>query len=165
MALRSPMSHRSFPRHCPVPNRPWTLATPQPNHPRRHLCNHLKNDHPSIPTNDYLTTAFCTQTNIYPCRQCNTPDRIYHDNAHLKAHTNDKHSREKTNLQLVTTTLCNLPCEFHSAWSHSLESLYNWDPTPPPFRATIWHALSPQAKTEYHNILGMVTTWTCYNSF
>ena len=146
------------PRHCPVPDCPWTVPSSSTN-PHASLKEHLITEHSETHPSDYLTPQYCNQHGFHPCLKCDTPTAIFTTEGHLRQHVTKKHSRTKTNLQLVLQTYRHSQPETERQWKDSLAYLHKLQLSPPPFRRSIWHKLKPPIKAEFYTTYNTVVSW------
>ena len=146
------------PRHCPVPDCPWKV--PHNNSkPHASLKEHLITEHSETNPSDYMTTKFCTTHGFHVCQLCDTPTAIFTTPGHLRQHVTKKHNRTKTNMQLVSTTYRHATPEIEANWKKSLAYLYQLQPTPPPFRRSIWHKTKPPLPAEFFVTYNNIINW------
>ena len=145
-------------KHCPVPNCNWQVPT-LTRKPQAALKEHLITQHKETSPTDYMTPEFCTTHSFHICRQCDTPSAIYTTPGHLKQHITTKHSRKKTNIDLVTTTYRNLSPQAETHWKESLAWLLQLQPQPPPFRRSTWHKLKHPMRRELFVVYNTVVSW------
>ena len=157
---KSKMSNQEIlpPRHCPVPDCPWQVP-PQSNKPHASLKEHLITTHGETNPSDYMTTKYCSQHGFHLCQECDTPTTIFTTQGHLRTHITKKHTRSKTNMQLVLTTYRNTTPEIENNWKQSLAFLNQLRPSPPPFRRSIWHKTKPPLRSEFYVTYNNVIKW------
>ena len=152
------MSKTRNPVHCPVPDCRWTVP-PNTHKPHAAMKQHIITEHSDTHPSDYMTPKYCHQHGFHLCRQCDTPTAIFNTQGHLRQHITKKHSRSQTNIQLVLNTYRHLTTETENNWKQSLAFLHRLDPTPPPFRRTIWHKVKPPLRAEYYTVYNNVANW------
>ena len=146
------------PRHCPVPNCTWTVPTIT-TRPHASLKEHLMTSHKETKPSDYMTEAYCTKHGYHLCSRCDTTDTIYTSAGHLQNHITTKHSRKNTNITLVLNVFRHASPETQNNWKRSLDFLHNHQPTPPPFRRSIWHHLKAPTRKEYFHTYHTIANW------
>ena len=146
------------PKHCPVPDCPWKVP-PLTTNPQASLKQHLITEHNETHPSDYLTPTLCTQYGLHPCPTCDTPTAIFATEGHLRKHVTKKHSRSKTNIDLVLHTYRHSPPETTTNWKNSLAYIHKLQISPPPFRRSLWHKLKPPLRAEFYATYNNVTNW------
>ena len=131
---------------CPLTSCSWAFSRPIPNaqHPtfiRAHLNAHHSHELHTIPNSKF------TLCHLYPCRICNTIATTFLRASSLCKHTAAHHatSRPNSNLDLIHTAFPPAPHTI-SSWNHTLVWLVDLSISPPPFRHTWYHSLTPATR-------------------